>query len=293
MARTYNDLYLDLRHWLRDHGVFEPNRAARELMRKATGKTWEELIRDGRLYAADSVERTLSDLAKRCEAGEPVAYLIGEWDFYGLPLTITPAVLIPRPDTEVLAERAIEAARSFAECRVLDLCAGSGCVGLAVARQVPTAHVTLGELDAEALSLCRKNIRRNGLSSRVGAVQTDALAPPQRQLGAFDVIVCNPPYIPSGDIPGLDPSVRDYEPHLALDGGADGLDFYRAICENWRAALHSCGKLIFEVGIRQAEDVARLLRGSGFEDIQTTDDPAGIPRVVCGTFWENENEKTG
>ena len=151
---------------------------------------------------------------------------MGEWEFYGLPLDISSDVLIPRSDTEVLAERAILRARAAGEGgRVLDLCAGSGCVGLAVAANVPACRVVLGELSEGALRVCKQNVRRNSLNARVTCVSVNALEPPASALWDFDIIACNPPYIPTGDIPGLDVSVRDYEPHMALDGGADGLDF--------------------------------------------------------------------
>ena len=286
MATTYNNLYLDMRQRFRRAGVFDPTRAARELICSASGKTNEEFVRDSRLYVPPEIEAEAESLAKRHLAGEPVAYLIGEWEFYGLPLDISKAVLIPRPDTEVLAARAIEAAQSYDEPRVLDLCAGSGCIGLAIAKHVPNARVTLGELDEEAVRICRQNIRRNGLSARVGAVRVDAREKPSRQLGEFDVIVSNPPYIPTADIDTLDVSVRDHEPHLALDGGADGLDFYRAICERWRDALRPYGKLLFEVGIGQADAVLRLMRSSGFGDVQVVKDLNEIPRVVYGTLWD-------
>ncbi|MBE7003519.1 MAG: peptide chain release factor N(5)-glutamine methyltransferase [Ruminococcaceae bacterium] len=286
MALTYNDLYLNLRKRFRAKGVFEADRAARELSCAAFGKTREELVRDGRLYAPPEAERALEELAARHLAGEPVAYLLGEWEFYGVPLDISRAVLIPRPDTEVLAARAIEAAQGFAEPRVLDLCAGSGCIGLAVAKHAPNARVLLGELDEEALKLCRQNIRRNQLTERVSTMRIDAREKPSRQLGEFDVLVCNPPYIPTADIETLDTSVRDHEPRLALDGGADGLDFYRAVCALWREALRPSGRLLFEVGIGQADTVLRLMRASGFGDVQVEKDLNDIPRVVFGTLWD-------
>ena len=219
-------------------------------------------------------------------AGEPVAYLIGEWEFYGLPLDISQDVLIPRADTEVLAEQAIAYIQTLGECRVLDLCAGSGCVGLAIAAQAPQARVVLGELNDSALKICRQNIRRNGLSGRVMPVQTDAREKPARSLGEFQCIVSNPPYIPTGDIAGLEVSVRDYEPHLALDGGTDGLDFYRSISRDWREALSPGGRLFFEVGIGQADPVLRLMRSQGFGDLQVIKDRNSIPRVVLGTLCQ-------
>ena len=285
MAITYNDLYLDVRRQLRAADSGDPTLESRELVAFACGKTKEELLRDSRLYVTPEVEARVRALVQRHLDGEPTAYLIGEWEFYGLPLDISRDVLIPRPDTEVLAGLAIDFVRKQGECRVLDLCAGSGCIGLAVASQCPGSRVVLGELSEGALRVCRQNIRRNGLSGRVVPMQLDALAPPPAQLGEFRCLVSNPPYIPAGDIPGLDPSVRDYEPRMALDGGADGLDFYRNLAKEWKNALTVGGKIFLEVGIGQADDVLRLLRAQGFGDLEITKDLNGIPRVVHGTLW--------
>ena len=285
MAITYNDLYLEIRRQLRAADSGDPTLEARELVAFACGKTKEELLRDSRLYVTPEVEARVRALVQRHLDGEPTAYLIGEWEFYGLPLDISRDVLIPRPDTEVLAGLAIDFVKTQGACRVLDLCAGSGCIGLAVASQCPESRVVLGELSEGALRICRQNIRRNGLSGRVVPMQMDALAPPPAQLGEFRCLVSNPPYIPAGDIPGLDPSVRDYEPHMALDGGADGLDFYRNIAGEWKNALTVGGKIFLEVGIGQADDVLRLLRAQGFGDLEITKDLNGIPRVVHGTLW--------
>ena len=285
MAITYNDLYLEIRRQLRAADSGDPTLEARELVAFACGKTKEELLRDSRLYVTPEVEARVRALVQRHLDGEPTAYLIGEWEFYGLPLDISRDVLIPRPDTEVLAGLAIDFVKTQGACRVLDHCAGSGCIGLAVASQCPESRVVLGELSEGALRICRQNIRRNGLSGRVVPMQMDALAPPPAQLGEFRCLVSNPPYIPAGDIPGLDPSVRDYEPHMALDGGADGLDFYRNLAGEWKNALTVGGKIFLEVGIGQADDVLRLLRSQGFGDLEITKDLNGIPRVVHGTLW--------
>ncbi len=286
MATTYNNLYLDLRTELKRAGDEEATQSARELVCSAAGKTREEFVRDGSLYASPEVERAARRLVQRHLAGEPVAYLIGEWEFYGLPLDISPAVLIPRPDTEVLATKLIDAARSAGPCRILDLCAGSGCIGLAAAANLPGARVLLGEYDEEALKICRQNIRRSNLTGRVTSMKLDAREKPTRSLGEFQFLVSNPPYIPSADIGTLDASVREHEPRLALDGGEDGLDFYRAICEKWRDALCESGMLFFEVGIGQADQVLRIMRSNGFGDIQIVKDLNSIPRVVYGTRVE-------
>ena len=283
MATTYNNLYLDTRHKLKSAGIESAQLEAREIVCAAAEKSREQFYRDLTLYASDQVEAQVTDLVERRLAGEPVAYLIGEWEFYGLPLTVSPDVLIPRMDTEVLAEQAILLARAAGEgARVLDLCAGSGCVGLAVAANVPGARVVLADKSDGALRVCKQNVRRNELNARVTCIQTDALEPPPAALWDFDVIASNPPYIPSGDIAGLEPSVRDYEPRMALDGGTDGLDFYRAIARDWKKALRLGGTLLFEVGMGQAPDVAELLRREGYQDIRIFQDTQGIQRVVSG-----------
>ena len=286
MAVKYSDLYMDLRARLRKAGVEEATQAARELVCAASGKTKNELLRDGLLYASPEVEQAAYALCARHLAGEPVAYLIGEWEFYGLGLDISPAVLIPRPDTEVLVQTVVHELSTGADCRVLDLCAGSGCIGLAVASQILRARVLLGEWDEEELKVCRQNIRRNQLSTRVTSLRVDAREKPSRQLGEFDCIVSNPPYIPTADIKTLDASVRDHEPRLALDGGADGLDFYRTIADKWRGALVPNGLLAFEVGIGEADEVLRIMRANGFGDIQIVRDLHEIPRVVYGRLCE-------
>jgi release factor glutamine methyltransferase len=287
MATTYNNLYLDTRKRLRAAGVDNAQLEARELVCYASEKSRQQFFRDMQLYASSGVEARVEELVQRRLAGEPVAYIVGEWEFYGLPLEISNEVLVPRMDTELLAERAILAARSAGEgARVLDLCCGSGCVGLAVAANAPDCRVTLADLSDGALWVSKQNIRRNEMSARVACVRADAKEAPSPSLGDFNVIACNPPYIPTGDIAGLDVTVRDYEPHMALDGGEDGLDFYRAITAHWGKALRKGGKLIFEVGIHQASDVELLMAHHGFGQIETFQDTGGIWRVVEGTANE-------
>ena len=284
MAVTYNDLYLDGRRALKETGVEQAQLEARELLCFASGKDRSQLIHDLPLYVSEGVEKRFRELLERRVKGEPVAYLLGEWEFYGLTLDINRDVLIPRPDTETLVERGILFVRDFPNgTRVLDLCAGSGCVGLAVADNCPNTRVTLGEWSEGALRVCRNNIRRCGLSGQVQAAQVDALEPPPRVLRDFDLILCNPPYIPTLDVRRLDASVRDYEPHIALDGGEDGLKFSRAIAKKWKCALKPGGKLAFEVGYDQAPAVEAILAERGFTGLQTTRDPGLHWRVVEGT----------
>ena len=236
------------------------------------------------IILSECKQRELENIIFRLQKNEPIQYIRGFAEFSGRNFKVASGVLIPRPDTEVLVDRALTYLKTVAEPRVLDLCAGSGCIGLALAKNAPESHVVLGELDEGALRICRQNIRRNDLTGRVVSLQLDAREKPPAHLGEFDCIVSNPPYIPDGDIAELDASVRDYEPHLALRGGTDGLDFYRAIAGHWTAALRVGGRLLFEVGIGQADEVLRIMRGVGFGDLEITPDLNGIPRVVEGVL---------
>ena len=285
MATTYNNLFLDTRTRLKKAGIESAQLEAREILCYAADKTREQFYRDMALYVSGELERRVDTLVQRRLSGEPVAYIIGEWEFYGLTLDVSGDVLIPRMDTEMLVERTILRARAAGEeARVLDLCAGSGCVGLAVASNVPDCRVVLAELSEGALRICKQNIRRTDMNARVTSVCVDALEPPSSTLWDFDVVACNPPYIPTGDIDALDVSVRDYEPRMALDGGTDGLEFYRQIASKWKNAIRLVGALIFEVGVSQASEVEKIMAENGFENIQTTADTQGIWRVVEGTI---------
>ena len=285
MAKTYNDLYLDVRHRLRKAGIEAAQLEARELVCRACGKSREEFLRDSRLYAPRPVELQLDEMIQRRLRGEPVAYIIGEWDFYGLTLEVNRTVLIPRPDTERIAERAIELAKSSGEHgRVLDLCCGSGCIGLAVAANTENCRVVLADLSEDAVMMSRKNVRRHELHSRVTCIRLDAREDPPELVWDFNLIVCNPPYIRTGELAELDSSVRDYEPIMALDGGQDGLDYYRVIAKKWKKALRRTGSILFEVGYDQADDVAGILSGCGYHNITRIPDYNGILRGVEATL---------
>ena len=281
---TYDTLFRDIRRQFQGAWLPGAHLEAMELVCYGGGMSREAFYRDGTRCVPPETEEKIRALARRHLDGEPVAYLIGEWEFYGLTLEVSPAVLIPRVDTEVLAEAAIEFARSLEKCGLLDLCTGSGCIGLAAAVNVPGCRALLGDVSEEALRVCRRNIRRCGLEERVQAERLDALAPPPERIGLFQCVTCNPPYITRADMETLDRSVKDFEPHLALCGGEDGLDFYRAVIHSWKTALTESGRLYFEVGIGQADAVGRLMRAEGFGEINIIPDTRDIPRVVYGTI---------
>ena len=256
---------------------------AREILCAASGKTVEELYRDISLYTTQAIAEKALAMQERRMTGEPIAYLVGEWSFCGLPFYVSREALIPRVDTEMLAQLAMNRLKEHpGNTRILDLCAGTGCVGLTAAALVKNTRAVLVDLSDGALDLCKRNIRRHKLTGRAVYLKGDALQPPSHALGQFDVLVCNPPYIPTGDLAGLDSSVKDFEPLLALDGGEDGLDFYRQITTLWQPALKPGGHLLYEVGIGQAEQVAWLLVKAGYENIRITRDTGGIDRVVEG-----------
>lgn len=281
MVKKYADLYLDARRALLEkEGQFASN-IARELVCAASGKTAEQMIADREFYASEEVCQLTADFVRRYAAGEPMPYILGEWDFYDMTLTVTPDVLIPRDDTTVVTELAIKKALFLNQNpRILDLCTGSGCIGLAIAKRVKDARVTLGDVSQGALRVARRNTMEQKLATRVKCLPIDVLKPAQEFLGTFDLIVSNPPYIPTETWKTLDPSVRDYEPRMALDGGADGLDFYRAILENFTPALQPGGWICFEFGIGQENDVCSLLLRHGYEITELRKDSAEITRAV-------------
>ena len=282
MATTYNNLYMDIRQTLRRAGIEAATLEARELMCFASGKTRSQLVRDGQLYVPPAIEERARDLVCRHLAGEPVAYLIGEWEFYGLPILINENVLIPRVDTEVLVDTALRYLRTRKpDARILDLCAGSGCIGCALAHELPAARVVMVDISEEALAVSKENLRRNH-QNRTICLKADALEKPPMGIGTFDLIVSNPPYVASMDILTLDSSVRDYEPLGALDGGEDGLMFYRAIVRHWTQILRPGGWLMFEVGEDQADAVMALMTEEKYTDVTALEDTAGIRRVVVG-----------
>jgi len=282
-VRTYNEVYLSARKALKAAGIEAFSLEARLICACAADKTKEQFLRDMKFYVSDGYVEKVGEMLARRLKGEPTAYITGEWEFYGVPLEVTPDVLIPRNDTEILVDRAIELLKGrMSTKRVLDLCTGSGCVGISVAVNVPDSRVILIDKSLRAMSIARANVLKNNVMRNVTCVDADALKAPPILLGSFDMILCNPPYIPTEDILALDTSVRDYEPVMALDGGRDGLDFYRSVASKWKSILKPKGILMFECGEGQAQSVAEIMDRCGFTNLTAFKDTLGIDRVMAG-----------
>ena len=217
-------------------------------------------------------------LVKRRRTGEPIQYIIGETEFYGLSFRVNRDVLIPRPETEHLVEKAIALAAGFVRPRIVDVGAGSGAIAVALAAKLPAAQMTATEISASALTVARENAKCNGLAERVRFLEGDLLAPVAGE--RFDLIVSNPPYVPEGDRDALSVEVRDYEPAQALFAGADGLAIYRRLIPAALDPLVSGGFVVLEIGYGQQEPVRALLTGAGFKEVDFTADLQGIPRVA-------------
>lgn len=239
---------------------------------------------------APEFESTFLSLVKRLQSGEPVQYITGKAPFGDHEFIVTPDVLIPRFDTELLLEKASEYIKSATGSDrsdpfdILDLCTGSGCLAVSIARSFPQINVCASDISEAAIAVARQNAESDVFDSNVVFYAGDLFEPfrsltgPQRAV--FDLIVSNPPYIPSKDIDSLEKTVKDHEPRLALDGGDDGCDFYRRIIKEAKDFIKKGGRLMLEAGIGQASVIESLLSGEGYSDIVIYKDLGGIDRVV-------------
>ena len=286
MVKQYSQLYLEARRaLLTTEDRQTASLYARNLLCHVSGKTQEQLLAAENLYAPEEVCKAVEMAVERLVGGEPLAYVLGEWDFYGLRLEVNKNVLIPRDDTCAVTELAIRNALFLEQApRILDLCTGSGCIGLAVASRVKDARVTLGDISKDALAVAKRNVAASHMTGRVSCIQIDALSKPQAFLGKFDMIVSNPPYVTTMEMEALPHSVLDFEPHLALLGGADGLDFYRAITENYKDALKDGGYLCYEFGEDQGDSVCNILEKNGFTIIERAKDFNDRERAVIARY---------
>lgn len=228
---------------------------------------------------ADVRARFRAVVARRAER-VPLAHLLGRQEFFGRAFEVTPATLVPRPETELLVEFGIHTVGDGAGALAIDVGTGGGCIAVSVAAEAPGARVLAVDLSLEALRVAIRNAERLSVGSRVACVRGDLLAPVAS--GSAAVVLSNPPYVATDDLAGLQPEVRDHEPRLALDGGPDGLSIHRRLARDARRALRPDGWLAVEVGFGQAAAVSALLRGEGYTHVAAQRDLAGIERMVRG-----------
>jgi release factor glutamine methyltransferase len=258
-----------------------PRLDAELLLAHALASDRIRLVLDSERRLDDAELGRYRELIRRRRSGEPVAYILGRREFYGLPFAVDRRALVPRPDTEPLVEVALERTRARSmHGRALDLCTGTGCVAIAFAKARPTWRVTATDVSVETAELAWENVRRLGVAFCVAIEIGDLFAPVKGQ--RFELVVANPPYVPSADIGELDVDVRDFEPRLALDGGADGLELVRRLVAEAGAHLVPGGVLAVEIGHDQGERTRALLESAGFTDVSLRRDYGGRERVVSG-----------
>ncbi len=276
---TASQLYLMITQMLEKAGCDSPAFDACCILEDIGGMPHGHHIESDYTILSEEKSTAVLSAATRRAKGEPLQYILGAWDFLSLTLDVGEGVLIPRPDTELLCEVVAERLPRDRDVKVLDLCAGSGCVGLGIWSLNSRAQITSVELSDDALVYLRRNVNRYP-AANVTIVKDNVLLP-NENYDSYEAIVSNPPYIPSADMEGLMREVQ-HEPRMALDGDQDGLLFYRAILTNWLPKLRIDGILAVEVGIGQAQDVAVMFEKAGLSEIDVFRDFGGIDRVVYG-----------
>ncbi len=270
----------------RTRGIENPGLDAQLIVAFTLKVTRTQIIVDAQRPLSGDELTKLRALIKRRRSREPMAYLLGEREFYGRTFKVDSRVLIPRPDTETLIEVALTRTRAQSMyARVLDLCTGSGCVAVTLAKERPTTRVTGTDKSADAVAVARDNAARLGATNVWFAV-SDLF---EHARGPYEIVTANPPYIATEEIPKLQPEIDKYEPKLALDGGPDGLDLVRKIAAQASARLITGGVLALEIGAGQARDTAEILRANGFGDIEIARDYGRIERVVSGLSSTTEH----
>lgn len=253
--------------------VFE----AKQIIKHITGLSAPQILSNYNKNLTEFQEANLIAITRQREIRYPLQYIFGEWDFYGRPFYVGPGVLVPRADTETVVEECIDFLKKSKGKTVLDLCAGSGAIGITLAKEFDDAQVTMVEKFPEAMRYAERNVKRNN-AENISILQDDVLTP-TAEYEKYDLIVSNPPYIPQSQMSEISPETK-FEPETALLADDEGMQFYKAIIENYTEFLNLGGMLCFEVGIGESEMVARLLENKGFSDIKLKKDLGGIDRAV-------------
>lgn len=277
---TLKELYTELQNTLEKAPNSQPDFEAFCLLESVLDITRGDLYGSDRVVEAPALHR-LRALARRRLAGEPLQYLLGEWEFYGLPMAVGPGVLIPRPETELLVDLGLAALEGAPSPALLDLCSGSGCIPIALGKARPDAALWGVEASPDALAYFRRNVALNR-AGNVTPVEGDVLSLPRELTGRrYRVITANPPYLSEEELGALQTEVA-FEPAMALDGGGDGLDFYRALPGICLPLLEPGGTLLLEIGETQGAAVSALLTQAGYGEVTVRRDYSGLDRVVTG-----------
>lgn len=274
---TIFEAYNHTKQKLKAAGIEDSVYEAKIIIKHITGLTNSQILTDYANELTEFQQNNLTAILRQREIRYPLQYILGEWDFYKYKFKVGVGVLIPRSDTEVLVEECCGYLQNKKSPKILDLCAGSGCIGISLACDFTESAVVLVEKYAEACRYIDQNVKLNGADNTLilegdifdGVANTES----------YDLIVSNPPYIPPKEMAITSPETK-FEPQTALLGGEDGLDFYRAIIKNYKSALKEGGMMAFEVGINEAERVSELLKSAGLKDIKITKDLNEIQRVV-------------
>lgn len=276
---TIFEAYNDCKRQLAAAGIEDYVFESKQIIKHITGYTNAQILTKYTQALTEFQINNLTVIIKQRLIHYPLQYIIGRWNFYGRDFFVGPGVLIPRSDTETLMDVCLESIKEKQPPKILDLCAGTGCIGITIKGECVSAQVTLVEKFDEALDYLQKNAEHNKADVKI--VKGDVLET-QGADGEYDLIVSNPPYINAVDMNNLQPEVA-FEPATALAGGSDGLDFYRHIAKEYKSYLKKGGVMAFEVGINQAETVSEIMKHNDFVNVQTRADASGIDRVVFGT----------
>jgi release factor glutamine methyltransferase len=260
----------------------EPSRLDAQVLLAEAAHCDRVALLAGSIEVMPRVAARFDALITRRAAHEPIAYILGRREFYSLEFEVTPDVLIPRPHTETVIDAALEYIAAKPHSRVLDIGTGPGAIAISVAANAADASLVATDVSAAALEVARRNAARYRVAERITFVRADVFVPLDNgaALGTFDLVISNPPYIVDDEVAHLDADIRDFEPHLALRGGADGLDFFRRIANNAKAHLHENGLLVLEVGAGQDTAVAEILNKAGMHPVRVINDLDGIARVI-------------
>lgn len=275
---TASELYFHAKKIFERNNIESASFEAMCILEHVFGKKLSVLLLE-KPTASEEQKNTVNNIAYRRISGYPLQYLLGQWEFYGLPFYVGEGVLIPRQDTETLVETALKI-KLPENPKILDLCSGSGCIAVSLALNIKNADVTAVEISDKAAEYIRKNAEFNNTYLKI--VKSDVLLKETADIFSdIDIIVCNPPYLTADDMKSLQKEVT-FEPETALFGGKDGLDFYRSITKIWKDCLKSGGILAYEIGMGQEGAVMKILEENNFINIEITEDLAGIVRVVRG-----------